>query len=88
MYTHYILYFHLPISIPPPTTSDYPPTIADVNENDVQDIFAGYGIYKFQNLPTNQKENYAKRTTKTAQKYYLCNKNSPLKPKTLCSSQL
>ena len=29
----------------------------DVNKNDFQDKFAGYGIYRFQNLPTNQKEN-------------------------------
>ena len=41
---------------------------------------AGYGIYRFQNLPTNQKENLAKQTS-------LYNKkNSPLKPKTLCLS--
>ena len=31
--------------------------IADVNINDFQDKFAGYGIYRFQNMPTNQKEN-------------------------------
>ena len=30
---------------------------ADINKNDFQDKFAGYGIYRFQNLPTNQKEN-------------------------------
>ena len=28
-----------------------------VNKNDFQDKFAGYGIYRFQNLPSNQKEN-------------------------------
>ena len=35
----------------------YPGAPTDVNKNDFQDKFAGYGIYRFQNLPTNQKEN-------------------------------
>ena len=30
---------------------------ADVNKNDCQDKFAGYGIHRFQNQPTNQNEN-------------------------------
>ena len=29
----------------------------DENKNDFKDKFAGYGIYRFQNLSTNQKEN-------------------------------
>ena len=29
----------------------------DVNKNDLQEKIARYGIYRFQNLPTSQKEN-------------------------------
>ena len=61
----------------------------DVNKSDFQDKFAGYGIYRCQNLPTNQKENSAKQTTRTAQKFCLYYEKKPsiLKPKKLCSSK-
>ena len=41
------------------------------------DKFAGYVIYRFQNLPTNQKEKLVKQTTETAKKYCLYNKKQP-----------
>jgi hypothetical protein len=34
-----------------------PSLLTDVNKNDFQEKFAGYGIYRFQSLPTNQNEN-------------------------------
>ena len=32
-------------------------TVPDINKNDFQEKFAGYGIDRFQNLPTNQRDN-------------------------------
>ena len=57
-------------------------TVPDVNINDIQDKFAGYGFYRFPNLPAQLTEKLGNRTTETAKSLVYLTKTANFNPKT------